>query len=281
MSDKKQGKSTPGSKSMPKTLSTKKRNGMNHKKSEEDEIQSVMNDLGILTDSNDSTSGLTDQLSSQNSQNLVNPSVNPSVNYSVPSDQLTPTRLNYDTTKNQQNNYLSELGRQAKGDLEVLVATGKTKDFLGKILTFQDLDYMPEKELQKNHRIYQQALAVRVNDTFGKIAVRAYSKVASWVLPINDEDKLYSDLRNDYILMNELDKWTGWLSLKMGGLMALASTSLITFTNINGGNRNSETRYPECSRDECSRDTQFIPEDRSGPYTPNSNSETRYSTDTS
>jgi hypothetical protein len=46
--------------------------------------------------------------------------------------------------------------------------------------------------------------------------------------------------------MNELDKWIGWLSLRMGGLMAVASASLWTASNcafsssING----SET---ECS----------------------------------
>ena len=47
------------------------------------------------------------------------------------------------TTKKQQNtnnsHTLSELGQQAKGDLEVLVATGKTKDFLGKQLTFLEM----------------------------------------------------------------------------------------------------------------------------------------------
>jgi len=126
---------------------------------------------------------------------------------------------------------LFEQALQAKGDLEVLVATGKSKDFLGKQLTFNDVDYMSEKDILKYHRIYQSALAVRVNDTFSKVAVKTYCTLTKWVLPIQDEGKLYHDLRNDYILMSELDKWTGWLSLKMGGLMAVASTSLITMAN--------------------------------------------------
>ena len=126
---------------------------------------------------------------------------------------------------------LFEQALQAKGDLEVLVATGKSKEFLGKQLTFNDVDYMSEKDILKYHRIYQSALAVRVNDTFSKVAVKTYCTLTKWVLPIQDEDKLYHDLRSDYILMNELDKWTGWLSLKMGGLMAVASTSLITMAN--------------------------------------------------
>ncbi|WP_375666080.1 hypothetical protein, partial [Bartonella sp. CL41QHWL] len=48
------------------------------------------------------------------------------------------------------------------------------------------------------------------------------------LLPIDDEDNLYHDLRNDYLITNELDKWLGWFSIKMGPLTALASTTLIT-----------------------------------------------------
>jgi hypothetical protein len=54
---------------------------------------------------------------------------------------------------------------------------------------------------------------------------------------IKDEDKLYQDLRNDYILMNKLDRWVGYLCLKMGSLTALASTSLITMGNCIDGKR--------------------------------------------
>ena len=147
------------------------------------------------------------------------------------------TRSQQGSTKNEQEQQqqpvtLSEQASQAKQDLEVLVATGKTQDFLKKQLTFNDLDNMSERELLKYHGIYQTNLALKVNDTFNKIAVKGYTKLVSYFLPIKDTDKLYSDLRNDYILMNELDRWSGWLSLKMGGLMAVATTGLITFSNI-------------------------------------------------
>ena len=147
---------------------------------------------------------------------------------SLTRSQQNPTGNQQAHCSSQQPNCLSELGKQAKQDLEILVATGKTKDFLGKIITYNDLEVMSEKEILKFFRIYQSALAVRVNDTFGKIALKSYAKLASWVLPIDDVEDLYIDLRNDYILMNEIDRWTGWLSLRMGGLMALASSGLIT-----------------------------------------------------
>lgn len=162
---------------------------------------------------------------------LVNPSVN-SGKVVDSSGQLNSTKAELNNTKSQLTfnniNCLSELGQQAKGELEILVATGKTKDLLGKQITQLELDNMSEKEILKYYRVYQSALSVRINDTFGKMAVRSYVKVASWLLPIDSEDDLYHDLRNDYILVNEIDRWTGWLSLKMGSLMALASASLVT-----------------------------------------------------
>ena len=45
--------------------------------------------------------------------------------------------------------------------------------------------------------------------------------------------------------MNELDRWTGWLSLKMGALMAVATTSLITLSNVEFSDKIMETEISE------------------------------------
>ena len=132
---------------------------------------------------------------------------------------------------------LSEQACKAKEDLEVLVATGKTEDFLRKKLTSNELDNMSERELLKYHKIYKTNLSSKVNDALSKIAISGYTKLVSWFFPIKDTDKLYCDLRGDFILMNEIDSWTGWLSFKMGHLMAVASTSLITISNVEFSNK--------------------------------------------
>ena len=151
---------------------------------------------------------------------------------------------------NQSNSFsvqpLSEKVVTAKQELEILVATGKTKDLIGKQLTFQELDYMSEKELMKFYAIYQQNMAARVNDAVSKLFISGYSKLVSYFLPIENKDKLYDDLRNDYVLMNEIDRWVGFFSIKAGSLMALGTTGLITFNNcsiINSQHR--ETVYQD------------------------------------
>jgi hypothetical protein len=45
-------------------------------------------------------------------------------------------------------------------------------------------------------------MAIKMNDSFGKVAVRSYCHLAGLFLPVNDKDKLYEDLRNDYIVVN-------------------------------------------------------------------------------
>jgi hypothetical protein len=100
--------------------------------------------------------------------NLVFPNPNP-VNH-LASPSISPINHNYQPplNKNQppliKNQQLSEQGQQAKCELEILAATGKSKYLTGKILTFQDLDYMSEQDILKFYRMYQTNVAVRATD---------------------------------------------------------------------------------------------------------------------
>jgi hypothetical protein len=117
---------------------------------------------------------------------LVN-TYDPPVKISQNPVTTTPTRIQQ----------LTEQGTQAKRELEILVATGKSKDLAGKTLTFNDLDKMLEQELLKFYKIYQSSVAARENDALSKIAIKTYARLSSWILPIKDEEKFFSDLRND------------------------------------------------------------------------------------
>jgi len=178
-----------------------------------------------------STSQFTSQNPVNSSQNLVNSSGSSCQLGSTKSQQNlnNPTACSLQPTACYQQ--LSESGVKAKQDLEVLVATGKTEDFLNKKITFNDLDNMNENQIMKQYRIYQTRLAARLNDSLGKVVLKSYVKLAKWLLPVDNEEKLYEDLRGDYIVTNELDRWLGWLTLRMGSLTAVASTTLITFGN--------------------------------------------------
>ena len=140
---------------------------------------------------------------------------------------------------------------ECKRQLEILVASGRSKEFINKNFTLNDIDAMSNKDLLKYYQIYMSALSARMNDTISSNFVYLYSKLCEFVLPIGDAEKLESDLRNDYIFMTNLNQWAGWLSLKMGPAMSLVTASLITIKNCKINDREStgkeSTRNRPCN----------------------------------
>ena len=119
-----------------------------------------------------------------------------------------------------------------KEQLVILIASGKCKEFIGKSFTYQDIDNMTHSEIIKYYKIYETARSARINDALSETIIKGYSKMCSYVIPIKDENKLYNDLKSDYILMTEMNKWVGYFSLQLGGVMTLVSTGVITFSNL-------------------------------------------------
>ena len=134
-----------------------------------------------------------------------------------------------------------------KHQLEILIASGKCKEFIGKNLTYNELDVMKPESVIKKYKVYDAARCARINDSLSETIVKGYSKLCNYVIPIEDENKLYNELKNDYLIMNELNKWVGYLSFQLGGCMTLLSTSVITFSNLKHPNKEISTDKNEIS----------------------------------
>lgn len=121
-----------------------------------------------------------------------------------------------------------------KEHLSLLIARGKTKEFIGKIITYSDLDRMSAKDLEKNYKLYEAAQASRINQSVTNGVINAYTQLCGFIIKPDKKqlDKLNSDLRNDFLVTNQLEQWTSLLSFKLGGFMSLISASLITFENL-------------------------------------------------
>lgn len=162
-------------------------------------------------------------------------SINPSVS------------INPEITQREYEYYL-----HCKHQIELLIASGKCKEFTGKSITFQELDAMPQDKIVKLYKVYEESRLARINDSISDGIIKCYSKLCNHVLPIENETKLYNDLKNDYLVMTELQKWVGYLSYQLGGVMTLISTGVITFSNtkkldnINGRGERRENRSEEC-----------------------------------
>lgn len=113
-----------------------------------------------------------------------------------------------------------------KEQLNVLVSSGKCKEMIGKELTHEQVKNLSEEDVKKFHKRYEAALASKTTDAVADSAIKLATKLLGLALPIDDVRQLQKDLSEDYIIAQELKITCGWLSLKCGKLMALASGAL-------------------------------------------------------
>lgn len=125
-----------------------------------------------------------------------------------------------------------------KEHLSLLIARGKTKEFLGKTITYADLDNMSAKDLEKFYKLYETAQASRINQAVTNGVINAYTKLCGFLMKPDDQqlNKLNNDLKNDFLVTNQLELWTSYLNFKMSPIVSILSATLITFENLHPTN---------------------------------------------
>ena len=116
--------------------------------------------------------------------------------------------------------------------LNIIISSGRSKEFLGRDVTLKDLDVMDEDKLEAYYKIYELNYANKIGENIVSGIIAAYSKIVNKVLPIDDVEKLQEDLNNDYILTSELKNITGTIAATCGKLMSVFSLSFITLKHI-------------------------------------------------
>jgi len=72
--------------------------------------------------------------------------------------------------------------------------------------------------------MYQMVNGQQVYSTLVKGSLGIFSKVVSHIIPIDNPESLATDLREDKLVQCELSTFAGYLVLKGGRLVAVAST---------------------------------------------------------
>ena len=118
---------------------------------------------------------------------------------------------------------------------------------------------MSEKDIEKYYKIYEAAQASRINQSLTNGVINAYTQICGLIIKSDDKghkqaqlDKLNSDLKNDYLVRDQLEQWTSYLTFKMGPIMPLLSATMITFENLN---RLNEDRTRNETRSETRNET--------------------------
>jgi len=116
--------------------------------------------------------------------------------------------------------------------LAVLVSSGKAKEAIGVQLTHEQVKRLSDKDVEKYTKRYETYVGSKTTDSLIDSCIFLVTKVVGMAVKIKDIDAYQKELKEDYILNNELSTLAGNFSLKCGRFLAAANAALITTKHI-------------------------------------------------
>ena len=116
--------------------------------------------------------------------------------------------------------------------LAVLVSKGKAKETIGVQLTHEQVKRLSDKDVEKYTKCYEAHVGSKTTDSLIDSLIVLATKAVGMTVNIKDIDAYQKELRNDYIINNELSNLAGNLALKCGRFHAAANAALITTKHI-------------------------------------------------
>ena len=123
--------------------------------------------------------------------------------------------------------------------LAVLVSTGKAKDTIGVQLTHEQVKRLSDKVVEKYCKRYETHVGSKTSDSLIDSFIFLVTKVVGMAVNVKDIDAYQKELRNDYIINQELSNLADNLALKCRRFLALANAALITAKYIDLKNKDA------------------------------------------
>ena len=122
---------------------------------------------------------------------------------------------------------------EKRESLAILASLGTAKDYLGVQMSLGDVKKLSPKDVEKYYYRYQSILGKQVTGGLVENVIKLASKVISNVIPIDNNETLSSDLLQDELVRRELTNAAGYLVLKGGRFVALASALFHVVSHVN------------------------------------------------
>ena len=116
--------------------------------------------------------------------------------------------------------------------LAVLVSTGKSKEAIGVQLTHDAVKRLSDKDVEKYTKRYEAYVGNKTTESLVDSLIMLVSKGVGMVVQLDDVEKLQKELKNDYVINQELSSLAGGLALRFGRLLALANAALIITKHV-------------------------------------------------
>jgi hypothetical protein len=118
-----------------------------------------------------------------------------------------------------------------KESLLTVVVSGKSRAYLGKQYTMEDIDALSCEDLVKLHAKYENYIGSLMTRDLGKSLVSLYTKAVSHFFPV-DDDSLCHDLESNPIVSNSIGKLACTMYYMFGGYLAPVVAVLITSRHV-------------------------------------------------
>ncbi|KAL9958771.1 hypothetical protein ACROYT_G035830 [Oculina patagonica] len=90
-----------------------------------------------------------------------------------------------------------------------LVSTGKSKEAIGVQLTHDQVKRLTDKDVEKYFTRYEAYVGAKTTENLIDSALTLFTKAASLFVPLKNIEALQKELKNDYIINNELSNLVG------------------------------------------------------------------------
>jgi len=126
------------------------------------------------------------------------------------------------------NSAVSEASEKRKRALKIIVANGSVEAFLGKRLTYEDLDSLSPKQQKRYYELYTEKNNSMIASSLSDAFIDGITILVGKVINVGDMDSYRSDLKNDFLTSNGINHVVGMIATCIGQPLGLFSASIIT-----------------------------------------------------
>ena len=135
-----------------------------------------------------------------------------------------------------------------------LVCNGNCKETIGVNLTHEQVKRLEDKDVMKYYKRYETYVGANTSKTMIDNFLCLATKALGNVVEIDDMEALRNEIKNDFIIKNELSDLYGNIALRFGRLLTVVNAFLITAKHVDFSAKHHPSRdsdgYPLAGLDE-------------------------------
>lgn len=123
------------------------------------------------------------------------------------------------------------INNEMREKVYAIVAGGKSKNYLGRCLTLDEVQAMSDEEIQTLYARYETLLGSKMVKCVGESILKLYTSIAGKFFPV-DKENLLTELNSNPIVTEGLSMYGCALYHRFGAFMMPAVIGLLTINNF-------------------------------------------------